>query len=102
VRPRARQRSFAAIGLYFIVQQTENNFLVPKIQGNAVQLHPAIVVFAIIVGGSLAGLLGAILALPMTAAFRDVVRYLFRRLSPEEPKALALSLTPIGMGPGDT
>ena len=92
----------AAIGLYFIVQQTENNFLVPKIQGNAVQLHPAVVVFAIIVGGSLAGLLGAILALPVTAAFRDVVRYLFRRLSPEEPKALALSLTPIGMGPGDT
>jgi len=92
----------AAIGLYFIVQQTENNFLVPKIQGNAVQLHPAVVVFAIIIGGSLAGLLGAILALPMTAAFRDVVRYLFRRLSPDEPKALALSLTPIGMGPGDT
>ena len=92
----------AAIGLYFIVQQTENNFLVPKIQGNAVQLHPAVVVFAIIIGGSLAGLLGAILALPMTAVFRDVVRYLFRRLSPEEPKALALSLTPIGMGPGDT
>jgi predicted PurR-regulated permease PerM len=92
----------AALGLYFIVQQTENNFLVPKIQGNAVQLHPAVVVFAIIIGGSLAGLLGAILALPMTAAFRDVVRYLFRRLSPQEPRALALSLAPIGMGPGDT
>jgi predicted PurR-regulated permease PerM len=92
----------AALALYFIVQQTENNFLVPKIQGNAVQLHPAIVVFAIIVGGSLAGLLGAILALPMTAAFRDVVRYLFRRLSPDEPRALALSLSPINMGPGDT
>jgi predicted PurR-regulated permease PerM len=92
----------AALGLYFIVQQTENNFLVPKIQGNAVQLHPAVVVFAIIIGGSLAGLLGAILALPMTAAFRDVVRYLFRRLSPDEPRALALSLAPIGMGPGDT
>ena len=52
-------------------------------------------------GGSLAGLLGAILALPMTAAFRDVVRYLFRRLSPDEPAALALSLANIGMGPDD-
>ena len=83
--------------LYFAVQQTENNLLVPKIQGDAVQLHPAAVVFAIIVGGSLAGLLGAILALPVTAAFRDVVRYLFRRLSPDEPAALALSLDPIGM-----
>jgi predicted PurR-regulated permease PerM len=91
----------AALGLYFLVQQIENNFLVPKIQGDAVSLHPAVVVFAIIIGGSLAGLLGAILALPVTAAFRDVVRYLFRRLTPEEPDALAASLTPIGMGPAD-
>jgi predicted PurR-regulated permease PerM len=91
----------AALLLYFMIQQVENNLLVPKIQGNAVQLHPAVVVFAIIVGGSLAGLLGAILALPVTAAFRDVVRYLFRRLSPDEPDALAASLAPIGMGPTD-
>jgi predicted PurR-regulated permease PerM len=91
----------AALGLYFLVQQVENNLLVPQIQGDAVKLHPAAVVFAIIVGGSLAGLLGAILALPVTAAFRDVVRYLFRRLTPEEPDALAASLTAIGMGPAD-
>jgi predicted PurR-regulated permease PerM len=91
----------AALLLYFLVQQVENNLLVPKIQGNAVQLHPAAVVFAIIIGGSLAGLLGAILALPVTAAFRDVVRYLFRRLSPDEPEALAISLSNVGMGPDD-
>ena len=40
--------------------------------------------FAIIIGGALAGLLGAILALPVAAACRDVVRYLFRRLSPDD------------------
>jgi predicted PurR-regulated permease PerM len=91
----------AALAMYTLVQQLENNFLVPKIQGTAVELHPAAVIFAIIIGGSLAGLLGAILALPMTAAFRDVVRYLFRRLSPGEPGALAVSLRNIGMGPVD-
>ena len=91
----------AALVMYTLVQQLENNFLVPKIQGTAVELHPAAVMFAIIVGGSLAGLLGAILALPMAAAFRDVVRYLFRRLSPNEPEALAMSLRNIGMGPVD-
>ena len=73
----------AALALYLLVQQVENNFLVPKIQGDAVELHPAIVMSAIIIGGSLAGLLGAILALPVTAAGRDVVRYLFRRMSPD-------------------
>jgi predicted PurR-regulated permease PerM len=91
----------AALLLYTLIQQVENNLLVPKIQGDAVDLHPAAVMFAIIVGASVGGLLGAILALPMAAAFRDVVRYLFRRLSPDQPEALALSLRTIGMGPAD-
>ena len=91
----------AALVLYTLIQQIENNFLVPKIQGDAVELHPAVVMFAIIVGGSLAGLLGAILALPITAAIRDVVRYLFRRASPDKPEALAVSLRNIGMTPDD-
>jgi predicted PurR-regulated permease PerM len=91
----------AALVLYTLIQQVENNFLVPKIQGDAVQLHPAFVMLAIIVGGSLAGLLGAILALPVTAAIRDVIRYLFRRLSPDEPEALAASLRSIGLSPDD-
>ena len=82
----------AALILYTLVQQLENNLLVPKIQGDAVELHPAAVVFAIIIGGALAGLLGAILALPVTAASRDIVRYLFRRLSPDADAALARSL----------
>jgi predicted PurR-regulated permease PerM len=87
----------AALVLYTLVQQIENNLLVPKIQGNAVQLHPAAVIFAIIIGGALAGLLGAILALPVTAAARDVIRYLFRRLSPDAAEALASSIAGLGL-----
>ena len=91
----------AALVLYTLVQQIENNFLVPKIQGDAIELHPAAVIFAIIIGGALAGLLGAILALPMTAAFRDVVRYLFRRLSPDDRRRWRRRSRTIGMGPAD-
>jgi predicted PurR-regulated permease PerM len=87
----------AALVLYTLVQQVENNLLVPKIQGDAIELHPAAVIFAIIIGGALAGLLGAILALPVLAAFRDVVRYLFRRLSPGAPAALAASIERLGL-----
>ena len=87
----------AALILYTLVQQVENNFLVPKIQGDAVELHPAAVIFAIIIGGALAGLIGAILALPILGAFRDVVRYLFRRLSPDAPDALAASIHGLGL-----
>jgi predicted PurR-regulated permease PerM len=87
----------AAFALYLIVQQVENNLLVPKIQGDAIELHPALVMFAIVIGGSLAGLLGAILALPVAAAIRDVTRYIFRRLSPESNEALAESIEGLGL-----
>jgi predicted PurR-regulated permease PerM len=91
----------AALVLYTLVQQIENNFLVPKIQGDATDLHPAAVMFAIIIGGALAGLIGAILALPIAAAFRDVVRYLFRRMSPDDPEALAALVAKVGSTPDD-
>ncbi|MEO5918477.1 MAG: AI-2E family transporter [Candidatus Limnocylindrales bacterium] len=72
--------------LYFGIQQLENNLLVPKIQGDATNLHPSVVMLALIVGWAIGGLLGAILALPITAAARDIYVYLFARLStPTEP-----------------
>jgi predicted PurR-regulated permease PerM len=87
----------AALVLYTLVQQVENNVLVPKIQGDAIEMHPALVMFAIVIGGALAGLLGAILALPIAAALRDVARYLFRRLSPDAPEALMASIAGLGL-----
>jgi predicted PurR-regulated permease PerM len=73
----------AAVIMYTVIQQLENNLLVPKIQGDAVELHPSAVMFALVIGGAIAGLLGAILALPITAAARDVFRYAFHRV--DEP-----------------
>jgi predicted PurR-regulated permease PerM len=85
--------AIAAVILYTVVQQIENNVLVPKIQGDAVELHPSAVMLALVVGGAIAGLLGAILALPITAAGRDVFRYLFHRVddppsTPDESVAM--------------
>jgi predicted PurR-regulated permease PerM len=71
----------AAFFLYLGIQQLENNILVPKIQGDAVELHPSAVMFALIIGASLGGVLGAIVSLPIASASRDIFRYLFRRLS---------------------
>jgi predicted PurR-regulated permease PerM len=75
------EATIAAFILTLMIQQVENYLLVPKIQGDATKLHPAVVMFALIIGAAIAGLLGAILALPVTAAGRDIYRYLFRRLS---------------------
>ncbi|MGZ8527702.1 MAG: AI-2E family transporter [Candidatus Limnocylindrales bacterium] len=73
--------ALAALVLYFGIQQVENNVLVPKIQSDAIDLHPSLIITTLIIGGAIFGLLGAILALPVTAAFRDVFKYVFRRAS---------------------
>jgi predicted PurR-regulated permease PerM len=75
----------AVVVLYVIVQQLENQFLVPRIQGGAVEMHPAIVILALAIGAAIAGLLGAIFALPIAAAARDIVRYAFQRASGRPP-----------------
>jgi predicted PurR-regulated permease PerM len=77
--------ALAVVALYLVVQQLENNILVPKIQGDAVELHPSVVLVVLLVGGAIAGFLGAVLAVPVTAAGRDIYRYLFRRLSEDDP-----------------
>ncbi len=77
--------AIAVVALYLVVQQLENHILVPQIQGDAVELHPSIVILSLIVGSALFGLLGAILSVPVTAAGRDIYRYLFRRLSEDDP-----------------
>jgi predicted PurR-regulated permease PerM len=77
--------ALSALGLYFVIQQVENTVLVPRVQGDATELHPAAVIFVIILGAAVAGFLGAILALPLAATARDVYKYLFRRLSSDPP-----------------
>ena len=79
----------AALILYFAIQQIENTFLVPKIQGDATNLHPAVVIFSLILGGAIAGLLGAILALPIAATLRDLYIYAFRRAGGMTPAEAA-------------
>jgi predicted PurR-regulated permease PerM len=77
--------AIAVVLLYLVVQQLENHVLVPQIQGDAVELHPSVVILALIAGSALFGLLGAILSVPVTAAARDIYRYCFRRLSEDDP-----------------
>lgn len=60
--------------LFFIVyQQVENYVLVPRVMAGAVKLSPAAVIIATLVGGSLAGLAGALLALPVAATLKVVL-----------------------------
>jgi predicted PurR-regulated permease PerM len=57
-----------------LYQQVENNLIQPVVYGKAVQLHPLIVIIAILIGAALLGVLGALIAIPAAAAVQAVVR----------------------------
>jgi predicted PurR-regulated permease PerM len=66
--------------IYFIAyQQVENYVIVPRVMRQAVDLSPAAVIVSVLIGGSLEGFAGALLALPIAAAAKVVVREVWLR-----------------------
>jgi predicted PurR-regulated permease PerM len=63
-------------GLFLVAQQIEGNILVPRIQGSSVGVHPLWVLFAILAGTALYGIVGAIFAVPAVAIISATLRYL--------------------------
>lgn len=68
-----------------IMQQLENNLLVPRIVGKALDLHPLVTLLAVFMGTSLAGILGAVLAAPVTATAKLLAVYIWRKMFDLEP-----------------
>ncbi|URD48425.1 AI-2E family transporter [Chroococcidiopsis sp. CCNUC1] len=54
------------LGVCFVLQQIQNNLIAPKVMQDSVNLNPVIVLFAILVGARVAGILGVFLAIPIT------------------------------------
>lgn len=90
--------AIAAAVLYTAIQQLENQILVPKVMGDAIELHPAVMILSLVVGGALFGIGGAILAAPTVAAGRDLYRYGFHRFGGNTP-AGAFELAVHGAAP---
>ncbi|MFE9438390.1 AI-2E family transporter [Streptomyces sp. NPDC006602] len=67
------------LGLVLAVQTIEGNVLQPMIQSRTLQMHPAVVLLALTAGASVAGILGMLLSVPLTAAAFGVVSELRKR-----------------------
>jgi predicted PurR-regulated permease PerM len=63
------------------IQQFENIFLTPRVLGESVQIHPAVVMVVLVIGSELGGLLGLFLAPVITALLRDLFKYVYYRLA---------------------
>ena len=73
------------VALLFIgVQFVENTLLVPRVQGQAVSIHPAFIMVLLVLASEVAGLWGMLLAVPLAAVSRDVFLYLYHRFEEEE------------------
>jgi hypothetical protein len=64
------------LGGVLLVNQIESHLLHPLLMGGAVRLHPIAVVLAVASGSVLAGIIGALFAVPLTAAANSAIKYL--------------------------
>ncbi len=77
--------------LYVVIQQIENNIIVPRVLGDAVGLPALVVLVGVVIGTTVAGILGAVLVTPVIASSLEITRYVYRKMLvmppfPAEPK----------------
>lgn len=62
---------------FLIVHQLENHVIVPNIMGHTIDLHPATIIIVLLIGGQLFGIVGMMLAVPVAALLKVIVRHLW-------------------------
>lgn len=79
--------TFAVIvlGLYLLIQQLESNLITPRIVGHAIDLPPVVVLMGVIIGTTIAGLFGTILASPVVATGRILATYAINKMFDQDP-----------------
>jgi predicted PurR-regulated permease PerM len=73
------------LGIIVLVQQLEGNVFQPMVQSRGLGLHAAVVLLAVTLGGSLAGIVGSLLAVPVAAVLAVAWSYLREQLSEPSP-----------------
>ncbi|MBW3557007.1 MAG: AI-2E family transporter [Actinobacteria bacterium] len=71
-------QALLVVGVMVGVQQFDNHFITPQVMQRAVHLHPAVVILALVAGGSLGGFYGLLLAVPLTAVLKIIISHLWR------------------------
>jgi predicted PurR-regulated permease PerM len=67
--------------VYFVIQQLESHILAPNIVGSSVGVHPLIVIFALLAGAQIGGVLGMIASLPLLSMLRHTLTFYDFRMS---------------------
>jgi hypothetical protein len=70
---------------YILLSALENQFLVPKILGDAVSLPPLVVILGVVIFGALFGILGIFLATPVISTGKEIYAYLYDKILEPPP-----------------
>ncbi len=73
-------KGIGVLGLYILIQQLENNLIVPKVMQKAIGFNPIVTMVAILIGGSLFGVLGALLSIPVTIIIFIIFKNIYKNL----------------------
>lgn len=65
--------SVGVLGIFVVVQFAEGNFITPRIMGNSVNINPLIILLSVVILGSITGLIGLILTVPILAILKVIV-----------------------------
>jgi predicted PurR-regulated permease PerM len=84
------QLAIAVAITYTVLRQIEDNFVMPLVVGKLVRLHPLVIIFSVLAGASLIGILGLLLAVPVAATLKIVAIYLYRKFNEQPPPRLVL------------
>jgi predicted PurR-regulated permease PerM len=66
---------------FIVLQQLEGHVVAPNVFGQALRINPLLVIFALLMGGQIAGFIGAFISLPIAAILRETIVYLRRHLT---------------------
>ena len=61
--------------VYFVIQQLESHILAPNIVGSSVGVHPLLVIFALLAGAQIGGILGMLASLPLLAMLKHTLTF---------------------------
>lgn len=63
----------AVISLYTVLRQVEDLFIIPQVMGRLTKLHPLIILFSVLAGGQIFGIVGYVVAVPIVASAKVII-----------------------------